>query len=195
MDQCLGRTAGNALEVAEALAVLAAEGATPRLLEVTLALGRRMLALGGLARAIGEGAPARRGGLARLPRRDLRPHGGGAGRARRFVDRPAAYLPHAPVVRRCGGGGRVVSAIDTRGLGVAVVALGGGRPVRRRDRPAGRPRAGTRVGERVGDGEPLCEVHAPDEAAAEACAAQIRAASTVAETAPAPAPVIREGLA
>ena len=49
MSQPLARSAGNALEVKEAIAMLRGESADPRLMEVTLALGAALLALGGLA--------------------------------------------------------------------------------------------------------------------------------------------------
>src|SRR3954465_1979262 len=49
MDRVLGTTAGNALEVRESIAVLTgAPDADPRLVEVTLALTRAVLELGGL---------------------------------------------------------------------------------------------------------------------------------------------------
>src|SRR4051812_7410307 len=68
MDQVLGRTAGNALEVRESIAMLRdPDGADPRLREVTLALTRALLDLGGLtdadpARALASGAAAERFG-------------------------------------------------------------------------------------------------------------------------------------
>src|SRR4051812_1368904 len=56
MDQVLGRTAGNAVEVAESLDVLTdPKNADPRLLEVTLALCGEGLALAGLAQDGAEG--------------------------------------------------------------------------------------------------------------------------------------------
>ncbi len=198
MDQCLGRTAGNALEVAEALAVLRGEPADARLLEVTLELAATALVLGRLVPNLDEGRRLARERLAsgsaaeRFARMVA-----GLGGPGDIVERSAAYLPRAPVVRpvRPTAAG-FVGAIDTRALGVAVVELGGGR---RRAGDGIDPRVGLAavrgIGERVGDGEPLCEVHAPDEAAADACAAPIRAAFTVAETASAPVPVIRERLA
>ena len=48
MDQVLGRTAGNALEVRESLDVLRDGTGEPRLVEVTLALARAALELAGL---------------------------------------------------------------------------------------------------------------------------------------------------
>jgi thymidine phosphorylase len=50
MSEPLARSAGNALEVFEAVAMLRGEGVDPRLLEVTLALGAEVMVLGGLAR-------------------------------------------------------------------------------------------------------------------------------------------------
>ena len=61
MSQCLGRTAGNALEVREAIDVLTGQAVHSRLREVTLALAAELLVLGGLAedKAGAAGAAAR----------------------------------------------------------------------------------------------------------------------------------------
>src|SRR4051794_32193359 len=65
MDRVLGRTAGNALEVREALDHLTGAASDPRLVEVTLELSRELLRLGGIegadpAEALRSGAAAER---------------------------------------------------------------------------------------------------------------------------------------
>jgi thymidine phosphorylase len=198
MDRVLGATAGNALEVRESIAVLTgAPEADPRLIEVTLALTRALLDLGGLrdadpAAALTSGAAAERFGamVAAL--------GGPAD----LLENPDAHLAAAPVVRevfpeREG----VVTAHETRDLGIAVMELGGGRRIESDvidfavglDAIAG---PGTAVGP-GGGSRPLAVVHARTEDAADAAAAAVRAAITVGESGSAPpeVPVVTEVLA
>jgi len=61
-----------------------------------------------------------------------------------------------------------VSSIDTRALGLAVVQLGGGRthPDDEIDVSVGLDRI-VRLGDQLGVGEPICRVHAANDAAAE----------------------------
>jgi thymidine phosphorylase len=198
MDQCLGSTAGNALEVAEAVAALKSEGCDPRLREVTLELAAEALRLGGLAvtiadglaradRALSSGAAAERFG------RMVAELGGSAD----FLEQPAAYLPAAtgayPVEPSRAG---FIAAIDVRALGVAVVELGGGR---RRTTDLIDPRVGLAavkgIGAWAGPAEPLCLVHAADAGAAASVGGRIRDAFTVTESRPAEPPIIRERLA
>ncbi len=61
MNEVLGTTAGNALEVAEAVDYLAGKAREPRLHEVVLALAAEMLVLGGLAADHRRGARQGRG--------------------------------------------------------------------------------------------------------------------------------------
>src|SRR3546814_2329814 len=63
MNQVLGRTAGNALEVREAIGFLTGHERDPRLLDVTLALAGEMLVLGGLASGAESGVRAARAAL------------------------------------------------------------------------------------------------------------------------------------
>ena len=195
MDAVLGRTAGNAVEVAETVACLTGRGGDDRLLEVTFALGAEMLRLGGLARDEAD-ARARlrraleRGEAAERFARMVRALGGPGD----LLERPAAHLARAPYVvdvvpERAGYVGRV----DVKALGNAVVALGGGRR-----RPGDRidPAVGltdvARPGEATGPDRPLGRVHARTPADAQAAAEAVRRATAVVD-APVPLPpVVRE---
>jgi thymidine phosphorylase len=184
MNQCLGRSAGNALEVKEALDLLTGRAADPRLGEVTLALAAELLRLTGAAdaeervrRALASGAAAER--FARMTRALGGPHD--------LVERSTRHLPSAPVQRpvilpRAG----VVGLIDARLLGIAVVALGGGRQCAGDgiDHAVGLSEV-KGIGEPVAPDLPFAIVHARDEAAAEAAIERLAAAVTVAEDAPA----------
>jgi thymidine phosphorylase len=186
MDQVLGRTAGNAVEVREAVSGLTDPGSLDaRLRDVTLALSSELLVLGGVSvetesaraaaqRALDSGAAAER--LAAMVA-EL----GGPSDLLEAADR---HLPTAAVrveVEPASPG--VVWRIDVRAVGLAVVALGGGR-VRESD-PVDHSVGLTEVaapGERVGPGErPLAVVHAADPDAAERCAAALRDAYVVGE--------------
>ncbi len=191
MDQVLGRCAGNALEVREATEVLRGEPADPRLREVTLALAAELLVLGGLAvdAAAGRGAAERAlasGAAAERFARMAAALGGPAD----LLERPR--LPEAPVVREVlAEAPGHVAAIDVRAVGLAVVALGGGRRREsdRVDAAVGLTEVAG-LGEAVGrqGGRPLALVHARDAAAADAAEHAIRAAFTVADAPPAAVP-------
>ncbi|MGZ6696174.1 MAG: thymidine phosphorylase [Solirubrobacteraceae bacterium] len=169
MDRVLGRTAGNAVEVREAIDHLTGAAHDERLLDITLALAEHMLRLGGLdagaaVRALESGAAAER--FSRM----VVTLGGPAD----LVEDPDRHLPAAPVVHAVAGGDGVVRSIDVRAVGLAVVELGGGRV--REDQPVDHAVGLTEV---AGVGEPadtLAVVHARDEAAAERAAARLRGA-------------------
>ena len=172
MNQVLGTTAGNALEVREAIDFLVGTNPLarePRLLEVTLALAARLLHLGGLAGSLEAARHAATQALA---------SGAAAERFARMVAALGgpqdvlhdAQLPTAPV--QCDVAATqpgFVTHIDTRALGLAVVALGGGR---QRPGDAVNPSVGLShvlaLGARVDAGEPLARVHAADATTAQA---------------------------
>jgi thymidine phosphorylase len=196
MSQVLGHDVGNALEVREAIDFLTGWRCERRLHAVVTALASELLVLGGLAaqaaeaavtveRALASGAAAER--FARM----VAALGGPA----RLVERPERYLPLAPVrlpvaPERAG----VVTRVDARAVGLAVVGLGGGR---RRVDDAIDPAVGlTDVrgpGETVGPDAPIAVVHARTAADAGAAAAALRAAVAVGDALPAAAasPVLR----
>lgn len=194
MNQVLGRTAGNAVEMREAIAVLRGEASDPRLYEVTAELGAELLALCGLAADAAEGrrrfdAAVADGRAADRFARMVAALGGPAD----LLEHPERHLPAAPVVRpvfpaRAG----VVAAMDTRAIGVAIIRLGGGRvdTADRIDHAVGFSSTAA-PGEDVGPGgRPLALVHAATDAAADAAADALRAAVTVADAAPAAGPLI-----
>ena len=194
MNEPLASAAGNALEVANAIGLLTGTAVDGRLWDVTVALGGELLALAGMepdtaqcAERIGEalrsGAAAER--FAAMVRR--------LGGPSDLLERHDRYLAQAPVIVDvpCEGAG-FVQAIDTRALGVAVADLGGGRrhPTDRID-PAVGLDAIVGIGAHLAPGDPLARVHAADPAAAEACAAAVRAAYVIGAAAPEAAPLVQ----
>jgi thymidine phosphorylase len=196
MNQVLGRSVGNAVEVAESVAFLRGEvSRDARLLEVVLALAGEMLAIGGLApdRVAGQ-AKARTalddGRAAEAFQRMVAALGGPSD----FLGRPEAHLPAAPVSVACAPeAAGIVTGMDTRAVGVAVVALGGGR--RRADDAIDHAVGLTQmcaIGETVDTDRPLAVVHAADgDSAAAACRA-LREAIGIGDDAPVIAPVVVE---
>jgi thymidine phosphorylase len=195
MNQVLGRSAGNAVEVLESIeALTAASQADPRLIEVTLALSAELLVLGGLApdldaartaaeRALSSGAAAE--AFAAMAT--------ALGGPPDLLEAPHKHLPQAPIVRAVEPlEAGVVSAMDVRSVGVAIVALGGGRT--RETDPVDHAVGLTEVaalGEPVAPGgRPLAILHARDEAAFEEAAAALRAAVTLGDSAPADRPIL-----
>jgi thymidine phosphorylase len=152
MSTPLGRTAGNALEVAESLEVLAGGGPSD-VVELTLALAREMLAGAGLADV--DPADALRNGTAMdVWRRMIRAQGGD----------PDAALPIAReqhIVPAPTDG--VLVRLDALAVGVAAWRLGAGRA--RKEDPVSAA-AGVimhaKPGAAVRAGEPLLELHADD---------------------------------
>lgn len=182
MNQVLGHSAGNAVEVAETLDYLTGRRRDTRLHEVVMALCSEMLVLGKLAESPEDAA--RRLGQALDSGRAAEVFGkmvAALGGPTDLLERSADYLPTAPVVQvvypETSG---FVSEIDTRAVGVAVVTLGGGR--RRAsdsiDHSVGLTGIAS-LGDEVDSEQPLAIVHAKDESAAQAAAAEIRAAMRI----------------
>ena len=195
MNQVLGRTAGNALEVRECIDWLAGRRRDWRLDSVTIALAGDMLLLGKLAKdeaaagtRAGAGAGQRGGGRA------VPAHGGGPGRT-------------------CGSAGETGQA-SAAGAGGAAGGAGQGRPCGghgcaghrpRRAGPGRRPAAGGRQDRspgrthrhgghrrRGGPGRPLCLVHAASDVDADAAAAALRAAVTIGDKPATLPPAVRQ---
>ncbi|MFM9973242.1 MAG: thymidine phosphorylase [Beijerinckiaceae bacterium] len=195
MNQPLASAAGNAVEVRYAIDYLTGKNREPRMHEVTVALGAEMLLTGKLAATLEE-AKAKiadvisSGRAADCFARMVTALGGPAD----LMERPEKHLAAAPVIRAVFSQGQgFVTAIDNRALGVAVVALGGGRtraadPI---DHAVGLSGL-ARLGQRITAGEPLAFVHAQSETAADAAVQLIFAAYGLGGSAPYIGPVIAE---
>ncbi|WP_395599842.1 thymidine phosphorylase [Pseudomonas sp. B19125] len=179
MDQPLARSAGNALEVAEAVALLKGEVRSERLWAVTLALATQALTMAGLAR---DEAQARdqllqawqSGAALQRFEQMVVALGGPQG----FTDKPDEHLPKAVVsVPVWAGEEGCVTEIDTRAVGLAVVTLGGGRshPDDVLDLSVGFSELAF-VGEQVNAKRPLGWVHARTQEQAGQGASALRAA-------------------
>ena len=183
MNQVLGRTVGNALEVAESVDFLTGKTQDERLREVMVAQTAELLVLGRLAvdtaqarqkidAALADGRAAEH--FARM----VRALGGPAD----FMQRPQAYLKAAPIVREVfPDQAGFVGRMDVRAIGIGIVELGGGRarPTDSIDHSVGLTQV-ARSGEAVGSGgRPLAIVHATDEVKAQRMAQVLKAAMPV----------------
>jgi thymidine phosphorylase len=187
MNEPLASAAGNALEVRNAVDFLTGRYRDPRLETVTLALAAEMLQSAGLAAthqdAVRRAAEALASGRAAATfGRMVAALGGPAD----FVEKAENYLPKASVelaVRAAGSG--FVTGIATRGIGLAVVALGGGRsrPEDRIDHTVGISRL-LPVGAEAIAGETLALVHARTPAEAETAAMTVLGAYSIGPSKP-----------
>jgi thymidine phosphorylase len=131
MNQVLASSAGNALEVREAVQFLTGEYRNPRLFEITMALCAEMLVLGHLATDTVDAREKLQGVLDNG--RAAQCFGkmvAGLGGPTDFIENYESYLEKAPIAKpvyaKASG---IVSAMDTRAIGMAVVSMGGGRRV------------------------------------------------------------------
>ncbi|WP_404409894.1 thymidine phosphorylase [Pseudidiomarina marina] len=186
MNEVLAKSAGNAIEVREAIRYLTGDYQAPRLHEVTVALCVEMLVLGGLAdteeqarkkvlNALNSGAAAER--FAKM----VKELGGPSDLLTNYSN----HLPLAPIVKPVflteSG---YVEHIDTRAVGMAVVALGGGR-----QRSSDVLDFGVGLDNIVGLGDyvdqqkPVAMLYARDDASWDSAAERLRRAFTVANEA------------
>ncbi|GJE17948.1 thymidine phosphorylase [Methylobacterium marchantiae] len=195
MDAPLASSAGNALEVTYAVDYLTGRACEPAFHAVTVALCAEMLVLGGLAADTAEAS--RRVEEARTSGRAAEIFGrmvAALGGPSDLVENTGRHCPMAPVIRpvmaeRAG----IVAGVETRHLGLAVIALGGGRT---RPQDEIDPAVGLSSLARPGDvADTLGIVHARNEAEADAAEAALRAAYRIEDEGPSPRPLIIERVA
>ncbi|MBF6374414.1 thymidine phosphorylase [Nocardia farcinica] len=179
MDSPLGRTAGNALEVAEAVAVLAGGGPAD-VVELTLALAREMVALAGLDT---DPADVLASGRAMDHWRAMvRAQGGDP-------DAPLPRATHTEILRADRDG--VLTRLDAMGVGVAAWRLGAGRA--RQGDPV-QHGAGVALhaglGDRVTAGQALCTLHTDTPEAFDSAAAALREGIEIGDAAAGTGPLV-----
>ena len=192
MDQPLGHAVGNALEVKEAVACLKGEYGGD-LLELCLAIGGKILLLGGLA---GTEAEARNmlqskidDGSALEKLLSFVSAQGGDPRAIHDTSLlPTAPVQYAVLSEEDG----YVNRIDAEAVGLVSLYLGGGRA--EKDDiidPAVGLVLEKKLGEHVAAGERLATIHAASQADAEAAGARLRACYSITSAQPAPRQLIK----
>jgi len=193
MNEVLGRTAGNALEINEALRYLRNEQRESRLDEVVLGLCAEMLFATGAEPD--RAAAKKRCEEAITSGRALEKFGkmvAALGGPVDFVENSSKYLPQATVVRPVYGAG-YLTAVDTQGVGNAIIELGGGRHCvgEALDLSVGFSDIAS-IGTLLDGHTPLAVVHAVSEASADHAEALLLAACTTAAEAAETAPVVSE---
>lgn len=166
MNQVLASSAGNALEVKEAVQFLTGEYRNPRLFNITMALCAEMLVLGHLAK---DETEAREKLQAVLDNGKAAECFGnmvaGLGGPKDFIENYDQYLEKAPIIKPVyASQSGIVTAMDTRAIGMAVVSMGGGRRVATDeiDYAVGFDQF-ICLGEEVDLQKPLARIHARDE--------------------------------
>ncbi len=198
MNEVLAYSAGNSIEVHEAIRFLIGQQQAPRLREVTLSLAAEMLYRSGLAVNV---ARARKQAEVALD----------SGRAAekfaamvRALDGPSdiltayqQHLPLAPIVRPVlAPHSGYIHSVNTRALGLVVVALGGGRRT-----SADSLDYGVGLDQVLGCGAavdkqtPLALIYARSEEQWQQAAAAVRDGFVIADSKPAERPVIYEQVA
>ncbi|ATG15096.1 thymidine phosphorylase [Providencia alcalifaciens] len=193
MNEVLASSAGNAVEVREAVQFLTGEYRNPRLFEVTMALCVEMLVSGKLA-ANREDARQKlqavldNGQAAEVFGRMVAAQKG----PKDFVENYNKYLPTAVLSKAVyAPQAGIITQMDTRALGMSVVTLGGGRrkatdPI---DYSVGLSEIAA-LGSKVDTQTPLAIIHANSEKSWEDAAKEVRAAMIIGDKAPEATPMV-----
>ncbi len=194
MNQVLGPTAGNAIEVRETIDFLTQKYLDPRLLEIVSALAAEMLVLCGLTDSVT--APmavkgALESGTAAEKFGQMVSASGGPGD---LMENPDKHLPLAPIRRDVIAPRRgQVGKIDVRAMGVAVMDLGGGRHKASDTIDYGVGLSAIAgPGFKTGPRNPIATIWARDEVTADQAEKRILGAISIVDEAPSKLPTIRE---
>lgn len=193
MNEVLGTTAGNALEIEESILFLRNDVRESRLNDAVIALCAEMLLVSGLEtdrdtavrrcdEVIANGQAAEK--FARMV--------SALGGPSDLLENHGNYLAKSPVVRPVHADG-IITAVDVRGVGHAIIELGGGRRQvgEKLDFSVGLSDVAP-IGSHLDGSTPLALVHAASEDDAERAERIILEAVTLGDEMPAERPVICE---
>ncbi|HTN64498.1 MAG TPA: thymidine phosphorylase [Devosia sp.] len=187
MNEPLASAAGNGLEVHNAVDFLTGRHQDPRLKEVTLALCAVVAEMCGRAKSVEAGRKLVEDALS--SGRATERFGkmvAGLGGPSDFVERMDNHLAPAPIIRDVFATGQgTITAIDTKGVGMAVVILGGGRtkPKDAIDHRVGFDQL-LGLGALADPSMPIARLHARDEASATEAEQRLKSAYRLGEHAP-----------
>ncbi len=197
MNEVLGQTAGNAIEIAESVEFLKNETREARLNEVVVALCAEMLIVTGIEK--GHSAARTKvetsitsGAAAEVFSKMVAALGGPAD----FLDKYTEYLPEASIYRpvqpdEVG----FLAGVDAHAIGNAITELGGGHQQLGEELNLAVGISDiAQIGEMVGTDRPLGVVHAASEEDAELAARLIREACTISADQPTERPIVYETL-
>jgi pyrimidine-nucleoside phosphorylase len=187
MDQPLGRAVGNALEIREAVETLEGSG-PPDLRELVVSAAGHLLALSDLGVAVDAGRRRAEEAIA---------SGAAVHAYERWIvsqggDPELGALPTAPVVREVPAeASGYVHAIAATRIGLASLHLGAGRVTKDDaiDHAVGVVCQAKR-GDHIESGEPLAEIHARGESAAQAAVAEVQACYAIGPEPPDLRPIV-----
>jgi len=193
MNECLGHTAGNAVEIAESIEYLKNDQRESRLDEVVMSLCAEMLIMTDLE---SDGAAARvkvdeavtSGRAAEVFARMVHELGGPVD----IVDNYEMHLPTAPVTQAVyPADAGYVAAVDAFAVGNAVIELGGGRRALgdKLDLSVGLTNVAP-IGSTVDKERPLAVIQASSDDTARVAAAMIRDAYEISDSPPAESPLV-----
>ncbi len=193
MNECLGHTAGNAVEIAESIEYLKNDQRESRLDEVVMSLCAEMLIMTDLE---SDGAAARSkvdeavtsGKAAEVFARMVYELGGPVD----IVDNYETHLPIAPVSQAVyPADAGYVAAVDAFAIGNAIIELGGGRRALedKLDLSVGLTNVAP-IGSTVDKERPLAVIQASSDDTAQVAAAMIRDAYEISASPPAERPLI-----
>lgn len=195
MNQVLGHTAGNALEVVEAIDYLKQQNVDSRLHEITINLAAELLVTAKLFNSLDEAKSAldknlSSGKALEIFAKMVAKLGG----PNDFVENPDKYLPQAiftrPIFAKNDG---YVLAMNTRNIGLSVINLKGGRihPEQKLDYATGYS-SFCQIGDFVDAHKPLAYIHAQNEQDYQNAADELLTNITIAEQKPNITPTILE---